>query len=102
MLISYQSQLLQEICFHSTSAIQHLGKQAAISLQARHADIQAARNVFELLVGQVAVEGGVCTLTIPDVLSITLVPNYGASDSVKLYDWSTVERIKVTGINNVK
>lgn len=71
-------------------------------MQARHADIQAAYNVFDLLVGQVVVSGNVCTLIVPDILSIIMVPNYGAGDGSMLYDWSTVERIRVTGINDVK
>ena len=102
MLISYQSQLLQEICFQSSTALQHLGEKAAVCLQARHSDIQAARNVFELLVGQVAVEGNLCTLTVPDVLSIVMAPNYGARNGDDLYDWSTVGRVKVMGINDVR
>ena len=100
MLISYQSQLLQEICFHSTLAVQQLGVEAEVCLQARHSVIQAARNVFELLVGGVTIEGNLCTLSVPDVLSIVIAPNYG--DSGYLYDWSTVERIKVMGINDVR
>lgn len=102
MLISYQSQILQEICFQSSAALRHLGEKTAICLQARHADIQAARNVFELLVGQVAVEGNLCTLTVPDILSIVLAPNYGATNGGGLYDWSTVGRVKVMGINDVR
>jgi hypothetical protein len=102
LLISYQSQLLQEICFQSSLAIQHLGEEAAVCLQARHSDIQAARNVFELLVGKVTVEGNLCKLTVPDILSIVMAPNYGASGSGTLYDWSTVGRIKVIGINDVR
>lgn len=82
--------------------MQLLGEEAAVCLQARLSDIQAARNVFELLVGEVAVDGNLCTLTVPDILSIVMVPNYGAASSSDLYDWSTVGRIKVMGINDVK
>lgn len=102
MLISYQSQLLQEVCFQSSTAVRHLGEKAAVCLQARHSDILAAGNVFELVVGQLTVEGNLCTLTVPDILSILMAPNYGAGDSGYLYDWSTVERIKVMGINDVR
>lgn len=101
-MISYNSQLLQEVCFQSSTATQHLGTKAAASLQARHSDIQAAANIFELPVGQVSAEGNLCTLTVSDVLSIVMAPNYGAGDSGDLYDWATVERIKVMGINDVR
>jgi hypothetical protein len=102
LLISYNSQLLQEVCFQSSTATQHLGAEAAASLQARHSDIQAAANIFELPVGQVSTEGNLCTLTVPDVLSIVLAPNYGAGENDDLYDWATVGRIKVMGINDVR
>lgn len=102
MLISYNSQLLQEICFQSAAAVRRLGQEAAVSLQARHSDIQAASNVFELLVGQVTVDGNLCTLTDGDVLSIEMAPNYGAMEGGALFDWSTVARVKVMGINDVR
>lgn len=71
-------------------------------LQARHSDMQAASNVFELPVGQICVNGNLCTLTVPDFLSITMAPNYVIVDDGSLYDWSTVGRIKLMGINDVK
>jgi len=73
-----------------------------MSLQARHADLQAADNVFDLLVGQVSVHDDVCTLTVKDLLSIVMSPNYAAAASGSAYDWSTVGRIKLMGINDVK
>ncbi len=102
MLISYNSQILQEICFRTSTAIQYLGEEAAISLQARHSDIQAASNVFELPLGQLSVDDNLCTLTVPDVLSIVMAPNYAAADDGSSYDWSTVGRVKVMGINDVR
>ena len=102
MLISYNSELLRDICFYTSAAIEHLGQEAAISLQARHSDIQAAGSVLELLVGQVSVDGNLCTLTVPNVLSITMAPNYGIAHDGSLYDWSTVGRVKLMGINDVK
>lgn len=102
LLIAYNTELLRDICFHTSAAIQYLGEKAAISLQARHSDIQAADNVFELPVGQVSVNGNLCTLTIPDFLSIVLAPNYPDIGNGSLYDWSTVGRVKLMGINNVK
>ena len=65
-------------------------------------DSQAASNVFELLVGCVSIDGNLCTLTVPDVLSIVMVPNYAAVKDGNVYDWSTVGRVKVTGINDVR
>lgn len=102
LLISYNTEILRDICFYSEIAIKYLGKKAAISLQARHSDIQAASNVFELLVGQVSVDGNLCTLTVPDFLSIVMAPNYPIMDDGRLYDWSTIGRVKLMGINNVK
>lgn len=102
LLISYNTQLLQEICFHTSTAAQYLGDEAAISLQARHSDIQAAYNVFELLVGQLSVDGNLCTLTLSNVLSIEMAPNYPTVDDGRLYDWSTVGRVKFMGINDVR
>lgn len=101
-MISYNTQLLQEICFRTSTAIECLGEEAAISLQARHSDIQAASNVFELPVGQVYVDGNLCTLTVPNVLSIVMTPNYAVAADGTLYDWSTVGRVKFMGINDVK
>lgn len=102
LLISYNTELLRDVCFHTSTAIEYLGEGAAISLQARHSDIQAASNVFELLVGQVSIDGNLCTLTIPGILSIVMAPNYAASDDGSRYDWSTVGRVKLMGINDVK
>jgi len=101
LLVSYNSQLLQEVCFQSSAAIKYLGEEAATTLHARHADLQAADNVFDLLVGQVSVEGNHCTLTVKDVLSIVMSPNYAAAANGNAYDWSTVGRIKLMGINDV-
>ena len=70
-------------------------------MQARHSDIQAASNVFELPVGQVIFEGNLCTLTVPDLISILMAPNYTAAEDGNIYDWSTVGRVKVMGINDV-
>ncbi len=102
MLISYNTELLQEICFRSATAIKYLGEEAAISLQARHSDIQAASNVYELPLGQISIVGNLCTLVVPDVLSLIMAPNYPTGDDGNLYDWSTVGRVKMMGINDVK
>lgn len=101
-MISYNTELLRNICFYTPTAIEYLGEKAAHSLQARHSDIQAASNIFELLVGEVSVDGNMCTLNAPDILSIIMVPNYPALDDSKIYDWSTVGRVKLMGINDVK
>jgi hypothetical protein len=102
LLISYNSELLQEICFHTPTAIEYLGEEAATSLQARHSDIQAAHSVFELLVGHVSVDGNLCTLDMPNLLSIQMVPNYPELMDGSQYDWSTVSRVKLMGINNAR
>lgn len=102
MLISYNSQLLQEICYQSASATRLLGERAAVSLQARHSDIQAASNIFDLPVGRVSIDGNLCTLIVPNLLSIVMAPNYAAVDDGSLFDWSTVGRVKLMGINDVK
>lgn len=102
MLISYNSELIRDICFHDSTAIEYLGVEAAISLQARHSDIQAASNIFELLVGQVSLDGNLCTLMVPNLLSIVMAPNYAVANDGSLYDWSTVGRVKLMGINDVK
>lgn len=99
MLISYNTELLRDICFNTSIAIEYLGEEAAIYLQARHADIQAASNVFELLVGEISVDGNLCTLRVPEFLSVTMAPNYAVADDGILYDWSTVGRVKLMGIN---
>ena len=102
LLISYNTQLLQEICSRSKTAIKYLGEKAAISLQARHSDIQAANNVFELPFGKVKIEGNHCTLLVPDILAIKLAPNYTVPENGALYDWSTVGRVKVMAVNDVE
>ena len=101
MLISYNSQLLQEICFQSSVATKHLGEEAAISLQARHADLEAADSVFELPVGQVSVAENICTLTAPN-LSMVMAPNYAGVGEGSVYDWATVARVKLMAINDVR
>jgi len=101
LLISYNTELLRDICHYTSTAIKYLGEEAAISLQARHSDMQAAGNVFELPVGRIVVEGNLCTLMVPDFLAIVMAPNYAALDDSRLYDWSTVGRVKLMGINDV-
>lgn len=100
MLISYNTELLQDICFNSSVAIKYLGKEAATSLQARHADIQAADNIYELPFGTPSIDNHLCKLVIPKILLISMVPNY-VVDSDEIYDWATVRRVKFVGINNV-
>lgn len=101
-MISYNTKLLQEICFHTPTAIQYLGEEAAASLQARHSDIQAASSVLELLVGEVFTDGNLCTFEMPNLLSIRMVPNYPPLSDGSQYDWSTVARVKLMGINDVE
>jgi hypothetical protein len=102
LLISYNSQVLQEICFNPATATKLLGETAAVTLQARHADLEAADNVFELPVGKIAINRNVCTLTVSNVLSIVMSPNYAAANDGAVLDWSTVGRVKLMGINNVE
>tara|TARA_R110002072_G_scaffold273000_2_gene433274 strand:+ start:1736 stop:2044 length:309 start_codon:yes stop_codon:yes gene_type:complete len=102
LLISYDTELLQEICYRTLTAVEYLGEESAASLQTRHSEIQAARNVFELLVGKVTIEENTCTLEVPNLVSIQMVPNYGPLGDGELYDWATVARIKIVGINDVK
>tara|TARA_R110000782_G_scaffold82642_1_gene162406 strand:+ start:138 stop:506 length:369 start_codon:yes stop_codon:yes gene_type:complete len=102
LLISYNTELLQEICFHTPTAIEYLGEEAAASLQARHSDIQAASSVYELLVGRVSIDGNLCVLESPNFLLIQMVPNYPALVDGSQYDWSTVARVKLMGINDVR
>lgn len=102
MLISYSSQVLQEICFQHSSAVKYLGEEAAISLQARHSDLQAADNVFDLPVGAVSVDGINCALDFRNQLSIKMVANYAAAQDGETYDWATVQRVKIVGINDVQ
>ena len=101
-MISYNSEAIQEICYRHAEAVRHLGDEAATSLKARQADIQAARNVFELLVGDLAVDGNTCTLRIPGLLAIEMEPNYPNHNEGGLYDWATVSRVKLMKINDVK
>jgi hypothetical protein len=101
LLISYNSQILQEICVYSSVAKKHLGEEAAISLQARHSDLEAADNVFELPVGQVSVHENLCTLTSPN-LSMVMAPNYAGAGQGAVFDWATVGRVKLMAINDVR
>lgn len=101
-MISYNSELLQEICFRTSTAVEYLGDEAAASLQARHADIQAASSVYELLVGRVCIDGHLCILELPNLLSIQMMPNYPPLVGGSQYDWSTVARIKLMGVNDVR
>jgi len=73
------------------------------SLQARHSDMVAARSVYELPVGKLnfAADWSSCTLKVGEILSIQMVPNYPALGHGEPYDWSTVGRIKLMGINGV-
>ena len=71
-------------------------------MQARHADLEAADNVFELPVGQVSVNDNLCTLTLQDVLSIEMSPNYAIACEGSMFDWSTVGRVKLMRINDVR
>jgi hypothetical protein len=73
-----------------------------MSLYARHADLLAADNVFELPVGAVSINDNLCTLTIQDILSIVMTPNYAVATDSRAYDWSTVGRIKLIGVNDVR
>lgn len=102
LLISYNTKILQNICFQTSAAVKYLGQEAAVCLQARHSDIQAASNVFELPVGQVSIDRNLCTLTVREILSIVMAPNYPIADDGSLYDWATVGRVKLMGVNDAK
>ncbi|MGO1121259.1 hypothetical protein ACTL6U_21395 [Rhodovibrionaceae bacterium A322] len=101
MLISYNTEILREICFCTSAAIEYLGEEAAVCLQARHSDIQAASSISELLIGQVSFDANQLILEMPNLLVIKMVPNYPALESGSQYDWSTVSRVKLMGINDV-
>lgn len=102
MLISYNSKIIQEVCFHSGAAVKYLGEKAALSLQARHSDLQAASNIYDMPIGEIKIYDNVCMLTVQSTLSIEMSPNYGINNDDLLYDWSTVLRVKIMGINDVK
>lgn len=99
LLVSYNSKALQEICYQHALAVNLLGEDAALSLQARHADLQAANTVLELPIGELEMHGIYCTLKFRDILTILMAPNYGTAEA---YDWSTVRRIKLLGVNDVE
>ena len=101
-MIAYNSELLQKICFNTPTAIKYLGVESAASLRARHSEIQAASNVHELLVGRVSIDANRCILEAPSQLSIQMMPNYPALTDGAQYDWSTVARVKLMGINYVR
>lgn len=101
-MISYNSELLQELCFRAATAIEYFGEEKAALLQARHSDIQAASNVHELLVGRVSIDGNLVTLEMPKLLSIQIAPNYPTLADGSKYDWSTVARVKIMRINDVE
>lgn len=102
MLISYNTELLRDICFRTSTAVKYLGKEGALCFQARHSDILAATSIRELLVGKVIVSGNTCKLEVPNLVSILLAPNYALLGDGEQYDWSTVARVKIMGINDVK
>lgn len=64
--------------------------------------MQAAGNVFELPIGEITVNQNICTLTVPNVLSIVMSPNYAAANDGAILDWATVGRIKLMVINDVE
>jgi hypothetical protein len=102
LLISYNSQLLQEVCYKHASAVQYLGEEIADYLHDRHADLLAVDNVLELPIGEISIAQNLCTLAYKGVLSIRMVPNYVTGALAEVYDWSTVERVKLMAINNVE
>ena len=102
LIISYNTELLQNICFNTNTAIKYLGREATMSLQGRHSDIQAARNVYELPLGTISIDGNLCTLTVGDLLFIEMTPNYPVAQDDEFYDWSTVGRVKFMGVNDVR
>jgi hypothetical protein len=100
--IAYNSEILRDVCHSWSIAIKYLGEEAASFLWDRHADIQASSNVFELPVGQISVDGNLCTLQVQNLLFIVLSPNHALIDNEGLYDWSTVGRVKIMRINDVR
>lgn len=102
MQISYNSRLLQEICFQTSVAVKYFGEELTHGLQARHADILAANHVYDIPIGQVIVKGNECKLEFPQGLSFQMTPNYGAGIESGQYDWATVGRVKIMRINDVE
>lgn len=102
MLISYDTALIQDICFNSSAAIKHIGSKAAKLLQVRHSDILAASNIFDLPIGNITFNRNECRIVSSDILSLAIVPNYRLDNENDLFDWETVERVKIVGINNVR
>lgn len=64
--------------------------------------MQAASNVFDLPVGEIEIDRNVCTLIVPNVLSIVMSPNYATANDGTVLDWSTVGRVKLMGINDAR
>ena len=100
MVISYNTKSLQQLCFDSEFAIVEIGKEAAISLRARHEEIRAARNVHDIPYGRISTEGNLCCLEVPNILTIEMMPNYPEKIGIS-FDWTSVHRIKLMRINNV-
>jgi hypothetical protein len=102
LLISYNTARIQDICFNSSTAIKCFGEEIAKSLQTVHSDIQAAANIYELPIVQITVDDNTCTLKFSNFLSLLIVPNYEIGNDDDIFDWNTVERVKIMGVNNVK
>jgi len=102
LLISYNSQLLQEICYQTSVAVKYFGEGITHDLQARHSDILAAKNVYGLPLGKVIVNENECTLKFSETLSLQLSPNYGIAAESGHFDWATVRRVKIMRINDVE
>jgi hypothetical protein len=101
LLIAFNSKALQEICHQSSAAIKSLGAVSADALHARLSDIQAALNVFDLPVGNVTIYENNCHYIYKDLVRVLMVPNYGVIDPGEVFDWESVHRIKIMGINDV-
>ena len=70
-------------------------------LQARLADMQASETVFDLPLGKPVLNGNDCTLQYKNSFSIQLTHGYRDLEAGQAYDWKTVKRVKIMGINNV-
>ena len=106
MLIAFAEKNLRDICENESKATSILGRKNAEKLMHRLADLRAANQVFDLIIGNPHEISGPCprdfSIDICTNISIILCSNHSLNPLLQdgCIDWSKVSRIKILRIRN--
>lgn len=102
MIVSFENKEIRQLCENEVSSKRQLGEEFASILQARLSDLEAAVNIYDLIVGnpqEVFYNDERCyTISVSENLKI-LLSNNDLRNKVD-FDWKDIKRVKILKLYN--